>query len=71
LPSTIPVAGSSGGPPLPTAYRYFGGAPIDIQAIFLNVIQHPEQLPPVVARMQANFAHAREQKAQPPPQPAH
>jgi hypothetical protein len=71
LPATIPNAGTSGGPPLPAAYRYFGGAPMDIQAIFLTVIQHPEQLPPVVANMQANFAHAREQQSPSPAQPAH
>jgi len=27
LPSTIPAAGTPGGPPLPEDYRYFGGAP--------------------------------------------
>lgn len=71
LPATIPDAGAAGGPPQPPAFRYFGGAPTDIQPIFLKVIQHPEQLPAVMAKMQADYAKSREQKAHPSAQPAH
>src|SRR6267142_1317023 len=45
LPAPIPVAGSVGGPPMPSDYRQFGGAPLDIRGFFKHVIQHPDDLP--------------------------
>jgi hypothetical protein len=63
LPQTIPAAGTPGGPPLPEAYRYFGGAPgFDVRAIFANCIRDPQQLQPTMDRMQASFQAAAQKK---------
>ncbi len=63
LPQAIPAAGTPGGPPLPEAYRYFGGVPgIDPRPIFLNIIRDPPQLQPTMDRMQAMAAAARQKK---------
>jgi hypothetical protein len=63
LPQTIPAAGTPGGPPLPEAYRYFGGAPgFDVRAIFANCIRDPQQLQPTMDRMQASFQPAAQKK---------
>jgi hypothetical protein len=55
LPDAIPPAGSAGGPPLPSAFREFFGAPFDVQAFFLHVSKHPEDLPLVVKWMETAF----------------
>ena len=61
-PQIIPAAGTPGGPPLPEAYRYFGGfAGFDLRAVFLNCIRDPQQLQPTIDRMQA-MAEAAAQK---------
>jgi hypothetical protein len=65
LPEHVPEAGSMGGPPLPSAYREFGGAPFDIPAFFLNLIRHPEKLPEATAEMQARFGSARKGQSRP------
>lgn len=63
LPQTIPAAGTPEGPPLPEAYRYFGGAPgFDVRAIFANCIRDPQQLQPTMDRMQASFQAAAQKK---------
>jgi hypothetical protein len=47
LPSVIPPAGTSGGPPLPENYRDFAGNSFgDLRLIFLNCIRDPQQLQP-------------------------
>jgi len=47
LPSAIPPAGTSGGPPLPENYRDFAGNSFgDLRLIFLNCIRDPQQLQP-------------------------
>jgi hypothetical protein len=62
LPPIIPAAGTPGGPPLPEAYRYFGGFPgFDPRPIFVNCIRDPQQLQPTMDRMQA-MAEAAAQK---------
>lgn len=62
LPQMIPAAGTPGGPPLPEAYRYFGGFPgFDLRPIFLSCIRDPQQLQPTIDRMQA-MAEAAAQK---------
>ena len=55
LPTSIPPAGSRGGPPLPQDYRSIGGGPpgFDIQQIFLVCIRDPQQLQPTMDRMMA------------------
>jgi 4-amino-4-deoxy-L-arabinose transferase-like glycosyltransferase len=56
LPSVIPPAGTSGGPPLPQNYRDFGGGSFfgDLRLVFLNCIRDPEQLQPTWDRMTAH-----------------
>ncbi|HXY47899.1 MAG TPA: glycosyltransferase family 39 protein [Terriglobales bacterium] len=44
LPAHIAVAGSADGPPLPSAYREFGGLPFDSRSFFTYVFQHPDDL---------------------------
>jgi hypothetical protein len=60
LPQTIPAAGAPDGPPLPEAYRYFGGSTLlDLRPIFTNCIRDPEQLQPTLDHMQALFEEQR------------
>jgi hypothetical protein len=68
LPANIPVAGSAGGPPLPTDYREFGGAPIDIRSFLRHVIQHPDDLQQAVDWMQTTF-RSMSKTPGPPPKP--
>jgi hypothetical protein len=60
LPAQIPAAGSPGGPPLPSDYRFIGGTPYDMQVFFLGTIRDPEKLRQVLAEMQARFQEARD-----------
>lgn len=63
LPQTIPAPGAPGGPPLPEAYRYFGGFPgVDLRPIFLGCIRDPQQLQSTLDRMQAMGAAAQQKK---------
>lgn len=63
LPAIIPAAGAPGGPPLPEAYRYFGGFPgFDPRPIFLNCIRDPQQLQPTLDRMMAMSGAAQKKK---------
>jgi 4-amino-4-deoxy-L-arabinose transferase-like glycosyltransferase len=55
LPTEIPAAGSAGGPPLPSAYRTFGGAPMDLRAFFLGVSRHPETMQGAFDAMMAQY----------------
>ncbi len=55
LPERIPEAGSPGGPPLPSAFRQFAGAPIDMRGFFLDLMHNPEGLPKAMEDMQARF----------------
>jgi len=52
LPEHIPPAGSLGGPPLPSAFRQFVGAPFDVRVYHLDVFHHPEKLPQAIEEMQ-------------------
>ena len=60
MPAVIPPAGAAGGPPLPAARRIFLGGPagFDMRTMFLGVIRHPETIPDVIAKMQADYAKA-------------
>ena len=63
LPPMIPAAGTPGGPPLPEAYRYFGGFPdFDPRLMFLSCIRDPQQLQPTMDRMQAMAEAAARKK---------
>jgi len=66
LPAPIPAAGSAGGPPLPPAFREFGGALLDMRGMFTHVYQHPEDLPPTIAWMEDMFQTFRKLKGPPP-----
>jgi len=68
LPEHIPEVGSANGPPLPSDYREFGGAPIDMRGIFEHVIQHPDDLPRALEWMQAAFTSMSKSPG-PPPKP--
>ena len=65
LHSQIPTPGRPGGPPLPSAFRNFGGAPIDIQSLFVHLSRHPEDLPQGFTWMTTAFTSMS--KSQPPP----
>jgi dolichyl-phosphate-mannose-protein mannosyltransferase len=63
LPPMIPAAGTPGGPPLPVAYRYFGGfTGLDPRPIFVNCIRDPQQLQPTMDRMMAMMEAAQKKK---------
>jgi hypothetical protein len=68
LPLHIPAAGSAGGPPLPSAYRQFGGFPLDVRGFFSHVYQHPDDLPRALEWMQSTFT-ALSNSQGPPPKP--
>jgi hypothetical protein len=65
LPEHIPAPGSAGGPPRPSEFRHFAGAPFDLRGFFLDVTLHPEKLPQAMQEMQAKFNSANK-----PPQPS-
>jgi len=67
LPQHIPAVGSAGGPPLPSTFREFAGAPFDIRSFFLDLNHHPEKLPQAMEEIQARFNSSN--KAQSSPQP--
>jgi dolichyl-phosphate-mannose-protein mannosyltransferase len=68
LPAHIPAPGDIGGPPLPSAFRQFGGAPFDMQGLFTHVYRHPEDIPRVLEWMQATFT-SMSKSSGPPPKP--
>ena len=51
LPEVIPGPGSPGGPPLPSEFRYIGGAKFNPSAVFMHVEQQPNDLPAVTEWM--------------------
>jgi 4-amino-4-deoxy-L-arabinose transferase-like glycosyltransferase len=65
LPNPIPEAGTPGGPPLPSEFREFAGAPFDLRGFFLNVIQHPEKLPQAWDEMLARFKSTNKPQSSP------
>jgi len=67
LPSPIPAAGSAGGPPLPSAFREFGGAPFDIRGMFMHLNDHPEDMPRASTWMQTAFQNYDPSKPAPSP----
>jgi hypothetical protein len=72
LPAVIPPVGDPAGPPLPSAFHYFGmpspdGS--DMRLIFLNCVRDPNQLQPTMDHMmavyQAEMAKRRAQRHKP------
>jgi 4-amino-4-deoxy-L-arabinose transferase-like glycosyltransferase len=66
LPAQIPAVGSAGGPPLPSAYRTFGGLPFETRGFFSHVIQNPGDLPRAIEWMQAAFSASSKSQGSPP-----
>jgi hypothetical protein len=66
LPDQIPAAGSVGGPPLPSTFRQFAGAPFDLRSFFLNLNHHPENIQHAIDEMQARFSSSNQTQSQPP-----
>jgi hypothetical protein len=66
LPEHIPPAGSLGGPPLPSTFRQFGGAPFDMRFFFVDVMRHPETLPQAIQDMMARFKASSKPQSQAP-----
>ncbi len=64
MPAVIPPAGAVGGPPLPAERRIFLGGPtgFDMRTMFLGVIRHPETIPDVMAKMQADYTKANSKR---------
>jgi hypothetical protein len=60
LPSQIPAAGSPGGPPSPSDYRFIGGLPFDMNEYFLRAIRDPQKLGQVLTEMGARFQAAQD-----------
>ena len=67
LPEHIPPAGSWGGPPLPSTFREFAGAPFDLRTFFLDLNQHPEKLPQAIEEIQARFSGSHKSESHPAP----
>jgi hypothetical protein len=63
LPPAIPLAGTSGGPPLPENYHSFANTPFpgDMRLMFLTSIRDPQQLQPTWDRMMAWGAESQKQ----------
>jgi hypothetical protein len=68
LPAHIPAAGNAGGPPLPSEFHEFGGAPFDVRGLFSHVIEHPDDLPRALEWMQTTFSSWNKSQG-PPPKP--
>ncbi len=64
LPAMIPAAGQPGGPPLPAAYRYFGGMQqeFDLRPVFRKCIRDPQQLQPTMDDFQTKMENYRKKK---------
>ena len=69
LHDQIPVAGRPGGPPLPSAFRQWAGAPFDLQSFFVHLNRHPEDLQRGVDWMQASFQSMSKSAGAPPKLP--
>jgi len=66
LHDQIPAAGHPGGPPQPSAFRQWAGAPFDLQSFFVHLNRHPEDLRRGLDWMQSSF-QSMSQSAGPPP----
>lgn len=68
LHDQIPPEGRPGGPPLPSAFREFGGAPFDVRGFLMHTYKHPEDIPRALNWMQTAFRNWNKSSG-PPPKP--
>jgi dolichyl-phosphate-mannose-protein mannosyltransferase len=61
LPTTIPSAGTPGGPPLPPERRIMWDMPFDLRAWAVNAERHPEQLPVEMQSLMQKFQRRPQQ----------
>ncbi len=66
LPEHVPSAGTPGGPPPPSAFRQFAGAPFDMRTFFLDLMHNPERMPKAMEEMQARFKSQNKTETRPP-----
>jgi hypothetical protein len=66
LYAQIPAAGRPGGPPLPSSFRQFAGAPFDVQGLFHHLYQHPNDLPRAMEWMEATYSSPSKSPGPPP-----
>ena len=66
LYAQIPAAGRPGGPPLPSSFRQFAGAPFDIQGLFRHLYQHPNDLPRAMEWFAATYTSLSKSPGPPP-----
>jgi hypothetical protein len=66
LPAQIPAAGSADGPPLPSDFHQFGGAPFDVLGFFRHIIGHPDDLPRAFEWLQTTFSSMGKSPGPPP-----
>ena len=62
LPRTIPPAGTPRGPPPVEARWLFLRMPFEMRQAFLSLYRHPEDMPRVLADMQARFQQELEKR---------
>jgi hypothetical protein len=64
LPSPIPPAGTPGGPPPPAERRLFLNAPIDMRAMFREIIDNPDRIQKALDNMMAAWRKAQPEARQ-------
>jgi hypothetical protein len=64
LPSAIPRADTPGGPPPPAARRQFFNAPMDMRAMFRELVDHPERIQKALDDMMATWRKAQAEARQ-------
>jgi hypothetical protein len=69
LPAHLAPSGSTGGAPLPSAYREIAGAPIDLRSLFTYANQHPDKLPEIMEWTQTAFRSYNKPQTSPPQPP--
>ncbi len=64
LPDVLPVAGAPGGPPLPGDFRNLAGMPAeqDFRAMFLRMVNDPQQLVVIWGEFQTQFQEQMKQR---------
>lgn len=64
LPSPIPAAGMSGGPPLPSQRRNMWGTPFDIRSFAIDLMRHPQTAEAKMQELVTRMRTVRQPKTQ-------